>query len=261
MTLTSSGIASVAPSFGLPKPFAIRTWSTMNAPGPLASFLSVFILWLTPRRSVGSTLVLLLTYLGLLLTMVRGVWIQTAVGLFLLFLGSRQRIPLRSTVAVMVTLALLYGSLGRLPATEQIQHRFNTFTTLGTDNSAIERQQMYDYFEGVMLVTPMGTGLNTSVEVHGFPVDSSLILLIYMAGWLGAFCYLAGLGLVVSATLRSLRQSSTYRVIAAASVLSGVTQIGSGDVLLRQGGIVLWLSVGLWASLGRDRFAMEEQHV
>jgi hypothetical protein len=47
---------------------------------------------------------------------------------------------------------------------------------------------------------------------------------------------------------RRLRSDSPEKVGAIAVTLACATQAASGDILYRQGGVVLWLFIGVWAS-------------
>jgi hypothetical protein len=103
LTEISTGMAATSPSFGQPKPYGIRVWSTMNAPGPLSVMLSASLIWLATRDRIGSIIIALGGYGVLLLTMGRGAWLQTAFGLLLLIVGCRRRLPLRGLAALFIT--------------------------------------------------------------------------------------------------------------------------------------------------------------
>ncbi len=251
LKLVSIGEAATSPSFGQPKRFGLRVWSTMNAPGPLGAFLSVAILWFIPRKGAAAALVVTASCTVLLLTMGRGVWFQTVVGILILAVGSGFKMSFRNLGVTLLVFVLFAGALQRLPGAADVNQRLTTFTHLSSDASANERQEMYGYLEGVILTTPMGNGLDTTHQIHEYPLDSSLLLLFLMTGWLGTCLYLGGLGIVGAAVLLSLRTSSIPRLAGGTCVLAGMTQLGSGDILLRQGGILLWLFAGLWASLPR----------
>ena len=251
LKLVSIGAAATSPSFGQPKPFGIRVWSTMNAPGPLGAFLSVAIVWFVPRKSAVAALVVTASCIVLLLTMGRSMWFQTALGILILALGSGFKMSFRNLAVTLLVFVLFAGALQRLPGAADVNQRLTTFTHLSADASANERQDMYHYLEGVISTTPMGNGLDTTSQIHEYPLDSSLLLLFLMTGWLGTCLYLSGMVMVGAAVLLSLRTSSIPRLAAGAYVLAGMTQLGFGDVLLRQGGILLWLFAGLWASLPR----------
>ena len=243
---------SVAPSFGQPKPMAIRVWSTMNAPGPLAVMLSAALIWLAACGSAGAALIAFTGYGTLLLTLVRAAWAQTAIGWVALTAGCRARLSWKGTWSLILIAGVLVTCLRQLPQMAEVKQRFASFLSLRNDESAIERQEVYHYLLGRIATTPMGEGLDTVTEIHGHPIDSSLLLLFYMLGWPGALCYLSALATLTVHLIVGLRSFSRHRVAAAAIALSSITQIISGDVVYRQGGLLFWLFVGVWARLTFD---------
>jgi hypothetical protein len=107
---------------------------------------------------------------------------------------------------------------------------------------------MYKYMATYVLSTPLGDGLQSPAEVHGYLIDSTFAELFYMLGWIGGLCYFAGLGYLLMNMMVSLRRVSGTRAAAVAVTLACASQSVSGDVLYRQGGIILWLFIGVWAS-------------
>lgn len=243
---------AVAPSFGNPEPFGIRVWSTMNAPGPFSLVLGTFLIWLAIRETLISTAVAAIGYATLLLTLVRSAWLVTAVGLLLIFIGCRPRVRPKGFLALLFIFAILLFGIGHISQAAVIQKRFHTFSDLKDDGSANERLDLYKYMATVILKTPAGNGLDNTNVLHGYPLDSSLILLFYMLGWIGASCYLVSFLLIVVELVRRFRSSIRPRVAAASIVLALLTQSTGGDVLFRQGGVMLWLFVGVWARLNMD---------
>jgi hypothetical protein len=240
---------SVAPSFGQPKPMAIRVWSTMNAPGALAVFLSTTLVWLGIGDGFFLVFVSVMGYITLALTLARAAWMQAVLALIIFACGCRRRTSLITSISM-----LLVGGLATYLFIHEVQFsglssRIQTLSSLGSDESAHERQAMYGYMNGLIVSTPLGVGLQSLVEVHGYPIDSSLILLFYMLGWMGASCYLFGFLYLLAHVASSLRSFSGAQVAAAAVTLACATQILTGDVLYRQGGIVFWLFAGIWASV------------
>lgn len=240
---------SVAPSFGQPKAMAIRVWSTMNGPGALAVWLSAALIWIGTRDGIFPILVSTTGYIALSLTLVRSAWLQTILAFLILLCGYRTRSSARRALTTILVLAIVAGVFLRSTPSAGIYDRLRTFSSLGTDESFNERQEMYRYMTGLILSTPLGTGLTSIVEVHGYPIDSSLVQLFYMLGWVGGLCYLSGLVyFLVHVTLR-LRSLSKAQAVAAAVALTVATQLFTGDLLYRQGGIVFCMFAGIWASV------------
>lgn len=237
---------ALAPSFGQPEPFAIRVWSTMNAPGPFSIVLSAGLVWLAIRQRSLAVFASILGFAALLLTLVRSTWLTTALALVLIFAASRFRPPLKLIASLLILAAVLSLALTSLPQAADIRDRINTFSALRTDGSAEERRDMYDYVGGRIESSPIGAGLDTNDVVHNFPLDSSLLLLFYRLGWVGAAFYLSGLAILLGSMVLNFRSISPEQVASAAIALAAATQIVSGDIVYRQGGIVLWVFGGLW---------------
>ena len=248
---------AIAPSFGKPRPFEVRVWSTMNSPGAFAAFLSALILWSIAAKKVSSLVAQVLGYIALLLTLVRGFWLQTAIGVVLLLLVSRRGTRARTIGSILLLLIALGIAQKTVPHADIITRRMQTLNSLHGDESYRERQEMYRYLEGVILSSPLGQGLDTTGEVHGFPLDSSVLTVLYLLGWAGAALYLGGLiWILLSIGADLLRKhgpgtEATFQQASGVIALAASTQMFAGDILYRQGGVMLWLAIGLWASFRR----------
>jgi len=108
--------------------------------------------------------------------------------------------------------------------------------------------ELYRYVGGLIAETPMGAGLDTTDQVRDYPLDSSVLSLFYLLGWPGAVLYIAGLATLITSIFSHFRSFSREQAIAAAITLAVATQVFSGDILFRQGGITLWLFGGLWVA-------------
>jgi hypothetical protein len=246
---------ALSPSYGMPKPMAIRVWSTMNSPGPFALFLSAALVWLCTVDGLLAVLASVAGYIALCLTLVRTAWIQTILGLLIFIFGCRTRPSLRSTISAFLTVGLVAYVLLHATQFAGVYDRLQTFSSLGSDESVNARGEMYRYMSGLILSTPIGVGMESPSEAHGFPIDSSLVVLFYFLGWPGGCFYLAGFAYLLAQIAFRLRCHSKEEAAAIAVVLACATQAFSGDVIYRQGGIVLWLFVGVWASIS-FRYAM-----
>ncbi len=240
---------AVAPSFGQPKPMAIRVWSTMNAPGPLAVFLGATLVWLGIEDGLFVVLVSVMGYITLALTLVRSAWMQAVLALLIFVFACRRRTSLVRSIGALLVVGLVTYLFIHEVQFSGLYSRIQTLSSLGSDESANERQAMYGYMSGLIVSTPLGVGLQSLVELHGFPIDSSFIELFYMLGWVGASCYLFGFLYLLAHVASSLRSFSGAQVAAAAVTLACATQLLTGDVLYRQGGIIFWLFAGIWASV------------
>jgi hypothetical protein len=176
---------------------------------------------------------------------------MTALGLLLCVLTARKRPSLKSAAGGVLTLGLI--CCGLLYATQfpKVQDRLKTFTSLKSDRSVGERKLMYQFMEKYVLSTPLGDGLQSPAEYHGYLLDSTFAELFFMLGWIGGICYAGGLGYLLLSMATSIRRVSGAQAGAVVVTLAIVSQAVSGDILYRQGGVVLWLFIGIWASFAQ----------
>jgi hypothetical protein len=239
---------SFSPSFGHPDPFGIRVWSTMNSPGAFALFLGAALIWLATRNGPMVAIANMMGYVALCLSLVRTAWMMTVLGLLIYVLTRRKMPSLKSAASTLLTLGLVTCGLLYVMQFHGVKERFESFSSLKSDRSVQERQSMYRYMEGYFLHTPLGDGLQSPAEYHGYLLDSTFAELFLMLGWIGGLSYAAGLGYLLMQMTVSLRRASGMRAAAVAVTLACASQAVSGDVVYRQGGVVLWLFVGVWAS-------------
>lgn len=246
--LREVNLDSFSPSFGHPEPYGIRVWSTMNSPGSFALFLSACLIWLATRKGLLVSIANMMGYVALCLSLVRTAWIMTVLGLLLCIVTCRKQPSLKSAAGGFLTLVLI--GCGLLYATQfhGVKDRLQTFTSLKSDRSVGERRLMYHFMESYILSTPLGDGVQSPAEYHGYLLDSTFAELFFMLGWIGGTCYSAGLGYLLLQMVMSVRRVSGTQAAAVAVTLACSSQALSGDILYRQGGVVLWLFIGIWAS-------------
>ena len=240
-------MVTASPSFGHPEPYGIRIWSTMNSPGAFALFLGAALIWLATRDGIAVNLANILGYVALCLSLVRTAWMMTAFGLILCVV-MRRKMPSPKTIAVgVLTLGMIVGGLSYAAKFPRVQDRLKTFTSLKEDESVRERRAMYRFMEGYIISTPLGEGLQSPAEYHGYLLDSTFAELFFMLGWIGTLFYAAGLGYLLLKMTVGLTRASGVAAGATAVVFAMATQSVSGDILYRQGGVILWLFLGVWA--------------
>jgi hypothetical protein len=253
--LREVSLDSLSPSFGHPEPFGIRVWSTMNSPGSFSLFLGAALIWLCTLDGFLATLACVAGYLTLSITLVRSAWIMTVLGSVIYALGCRKRASLRSTTIALVTVGIVALALYNAPRFAGVFDRFQTFASLKSDGSVGQRIDMYNFMRDFILSTPLGIGLQSTGVVHGYLLDSSAVEVFAMLGWPGAMCYLFGFGYILLNVALSLRSFSNDLVAAAAIVFTCTTQVFSGNAFYQQGGMVLWMFIGVWGAFSA-RYAL-----
>jgi hypothetical protein len=249
-------IGSLSPSFGHPEPLGIRVWSTMNSPGSFALFLSAFLIWLSRQEGWLVIIANVLGYLVFCLTLVRTAWMMTALGLLICMIAGRSKFSPKNFVIRLLSLCLIVAGLTYVLQFRRVQDRFKTFTSLKSDMSVNEREEMYQYMEGYILTTPLGDGLQSIAVYHDYLLDSTFIEMFFMLGWIGTALYSIGLLYLLGRMALSLRRVSIAPAAAVAITLACSTQSLSGDILYRQGGVILWLFIGVWACFASSHVAI-----
>jgi hypothetical protein len=242
-------LESFSPSYGHPEPMGIRVWSTMNSPGSFSLFLGAALVWLCTVDGLLAILACGMGYITLSLTLVRTAWIMTIIGILIYVLGCRTRPSLRSTTTALLTVGLVAYVLVHATQFAGVFDRLQTFSSLSADGSVHVRMEMYHHMNDYILSAPFGLGLESPAVINRYYLDSSFVEVFVMLGWLGALCYLSGFAYLLLHVVLSLRSFSRERVAAAAITLACATQIFSGNAFYQQGGTVLWLFIGVWASL------------
>jgi hypothetical protein len=253
-------IANISPSFGHPEPYGIRIWSTMNSPGSFALFLGAALIWLATRDGIAVNLANILGYVALCLSLVRTAWMMTVFGLILCVVMRRKTPSPKSIVVGVLTLGMIGGGLLYAAKFPRVQDRLRTFTSLKEDESVQARKAMYRFMEGYIVSTPLGEGLQSPAEYHGYLLDSTFAELFFMLGWIGTFFYAAGLGYLMLRIVVSVPKVSGVAAGSTAIVLAMATQSISGDILYRQGGVILWLFIGVWAPYCASRAAYRPRY-
>ena len=235
-------VRSEMPSIGVPEPFEVRIFSTMNSPGPFAFLLVAGLLTMVGRSGPVRLAILAVGTVALGLTMVRAAWLGLAVGLLvLLVVGSgatRRRLAAAAAAVGAGVMAMsAHPQMGPL-----LNERLTSLANVANDTSAIERWQNYALLGSIANDHVFGQGLavgQTFTEADGQhrAIDSGLIEIVFALGVPGATLYLGAIGAIaVAALLTSVRTGRLVGPVAAAmaigaSSLSGQTTVGVVGVL------------------------------
>jgi hypothetical protein len=245
-------------SFGRPAPFEIRVWSTSNSPGTFVFIMLAGLVLLFGIRSRFKLFVATAGYLTFLLAQVRTAWLAWIVGLIVVSMSSRGPV-LRRFFFGLFPLPLCLFPLMLYPQIQQaVQDRFATMQDVGHDESYQDRSEMYKYLSSELMDKPSGIGLlNSNLSVNGMALDSGLIQVALMLGFVGAALFAAGMLIAI----RSLANGDfrgrgsgpnaeeiAYRAIFAATFAESL----SGNIFVGVGGTLLWTFLALWMSAGTE---------
>ncbi len=260
-------------SMGLPLPFQMRTFSTLNSVGPAADFFALGIILALPFLDIRRPWIWpLVGALGaaLLLTLVRTSWIGLVVGVIVYLITSPLR--LRTIPFVTIFAACLVFLVASLPAflgaggdSDVVMSRLSTFTDVGHDTSALDRtQEIQDSFQAG-LQNPLGTGLGqigassalsaNPETASGNVLDSGYMARFVELGWAGFAAYLfvvvGGLITLIASAFRYVdgrrKDRETLVIIAVAASMCAllVWADAAGDAHLGLEGVFFWIAMGI----------------
>lgn len=251
-------------SFGRPEPLMIRVWSTMHAPGVFASAMAAALLLLFSYSGLLLPMASICGYLSFLLCQGRSGWLVWAVGLLILFPSLQQRLQMRLLVTLTVMVVCIAPLTLIEPFSEVASARLQSFSSLESDHSAIERQAVYDYWLGRAATSVVGAGTGGITRTEGVVLDSAVLDLLLSLGWVGTAFYMSGLLLLVLQLFQGYSQfSDPFANAARALTLSILCQLPLGSVMLGFQGMVLWsfLGLGLAARSHEQHQRLQQQQV
>ena len=188
---------AVSPSFGLPYPFELRVWSTLNAPGPFSVVMLVGLLTLFVYSGWAKLPAAIVGYASFLLCMVRTSWVSWLAAILLIAYFNRNRIY--RLILPMLSLGIVIACLTQWPPiADKLHERFASTASAATDESVLDREHLYNVMPEYLLRHPLGRGLSNSPIFEGLPLDSGLLSTPLQLGWLGTFLLVAGLAIQLS---------------------------------------------------------------
>jgi hypothetical protein len=232
-------------SIGTPEPFAIRVFSTMNAPGPLGFMLAAALVLLITQTGWIAKIASTFGYLALALSSARSAWLVWLVAVAIL--GVRNKKYLASLIVTAALIGVCFVSLPEMGVINQsIQTRIQTFQNMQDDQSYLDRREGFSRMVEKVVAQPLGEGIGSvagddQIGEH----DNAFIELFLSLGWFGALAYLSALVLTARHVLRS-RFGSAGLVYAANGIFVGMLcALCLGSVMLSSPGIVLWSCIAI----------------
>jgi hypothetical protein len=251
--MTHAGMSSI----GQPRPFEVRVFSTLNAPGVFAAFaMAALLIGSAGRGSVKTMVAQPVVWLSFLLAQVRSAWLGYGLGLCLILsrlpLNRGARLVLLGGVLVVAVLPLL-----QVDAVQQVvATRFSSFAAGAADHSLQERMQLYARFFNVAVGNIPGggigsTNLATKLSNNGAlgalgTIDSGILELLYVFGWPGTLLFGGGIILTLIAAMGSWYHATDRLALAALSVsLALLAQMVFFNTLVGAVGMIFWTMTGM----------------
>lgn len=257
-------------SVGLPVPFLIRVFSTMNAPASLAAFVMFAVLIGLPAPQRWKFLALALGLTVLLLTKTRSAWGAFLVGAMVLQLRQPLRALPRQWIALAVVLLLAAPAITHPRVMKAVGGRAASLSRLEEDRSYRERMQITNYVVQRLKRNPAGDGLgqlgsagklgaSSGRKVTVTTLDSGPLEVFSVMGWMGGALFtLAILGILIPIVRERRVRRDPVANGAAAAVIALLTASFFGNVFNGVAGVMFWSAVGL-ATAGRSYALALEQ--
>ncbi|MBW8771292.1 MAG: O-antigen ligase family protein [Gemmatimonadetes bacterium] len=243
-------------SVGVPVPFLIRVFSTLNAPGPYGVFLIFAVLIGLPAPQRWKFLALALGLTALLLTKTRSAWAAFLLGALVLQLRQPLRNLPRQWIALAVVLLLAAPAITHPRVMRAVAGRAASLASIEDDRSYRERLQITNYVVGRLQHDPVGSGLgllggagklqvSADRKMTVGALDSGVLEIFSVMGWMGGTLYTFALFGVVFLILRerSARRDAVANG-AAAAVIAILAAAFFGNVFNGVSGLVFWSAVG-----------------
>ena len=246
-------------SVGAPVPFAIRVFSTLNAPGPCSIMLLFSLLLGVAAPQRWRALPLALGLVALILTKGRSAWGAFVLGALVLQLRQPlQRLPRQwFAVALVVLIAAPVITQPRVMAV--LTGRAASLADVSSDQSFKARVGLTRDALADIALNPMGVGLGKFGGASKLPnggaseaaLDSGPLEVYTLMGWIGGTLYMMALLAIVLPTAR--RPRVVFEQVTAAGTATIVALLVTslfGNIYTSVSGFFFWTAIGL-ATAGR----------
>ncbi|WP_019913299.1 O-antigen ligase family protein [Paenibacillus sp. HW567] len=248
-------------SIGTPYPLEIRVFSTLNSPGPAATFL-VFALvpmilekkWQGTLRWAG----VLLVVICLLTTLVRSAWLVLLVMLLVYIASSSSKGKWKTLLQLVFVGAALFWIVPKLPGAEGLVARMETLTSVEQDHSYNERLNLWQNMLPMVAANPVGQGigsvgqgtkLGNGGELGEYGnMDNGFIALLLTFGVLGALFFFGALGAVIKQIVVRVTSKDSlqpYARLSLAAWMGAVASLVSDNGFPGLKGYLIWMLIGL----------------
>ena len=245
-------------SIGVPKPFELRVFSTMNSPGSLAAMLMFGTLAAFHRRLSIMLPVIILAVVALLLTQYRAIWAGTLLGLMYLAIQGSSRGSIRLLILALTMIAAVSLTALVPQMQEAVFSRFQSLNDLSTDASGADRLHQYEMFVSGRddnIIVGQGLAIDSASRRV---VDSGIIEIFSVYGILVGSIFFFGVAWAIG--LAFLRGPAAEMSLCRAAAIALFCQVPFGSVFVGESGFCVWVFLGL-AAAASDRFVENSREV
>ena len=229
-------------SAGLPLPYMVRTYSTLNSPATFATFTSIGLLLIFfSRLNWLSVLLAGPAVVGLLLSSYRTAWLSLAFGIVfcMMFRSTRAKASIMLVgVGVAAVLALTLTPFG-----DTIAERVATFGSGSQDGSAQERLEEFVTLWSQWDSSAIGSGFTTTDAgtAGAMPVDGMIIACWLAMGIVfGMICLVALFWAIFNTMRTAWIDRSREAVLVGALGLGALIQLPLANITSGEAGFFFW---------------------
>jgi hypothetical protein len=257
-------------SIGVPVPYLIRVFSTLNAPGPYAVFLVFAVLIGLPAPQRWKFIALALGLTALLLTKTRSAWAAFLIGALVLQLRQPLRNLPRQWIALAVVLLLAAPAITHPRVLRAVSGRAASLSRIEEDRSYHDRMVITNYVVERLKHNVVGEGLgqlgsagklrvSNGRKISVTALDSGVLEVFSVMGWMGGALFTFALfGVLVPIARERRARRDPVSNGAAAAVIAILLAAFFGNVFAGVSGVMFWSAVGL-ATAGRSYTLALEQ--
>ena len=246
-------------SVGAPLPFAIRVFSTLNAPGPFSIMLVFALLFGLGAPQRWRALPLALGLVALVLTKGRSAWGAFVLGGIVLQLRQPIRSLPRQWVALIAVILLAAPLITQPRVMAVLTGRASSLRNVEDDRSFQSRMNSTRVALAAMTRNPAGSGLGglggasklLTGNKSAFALDSGPLEVFGVMGWIGGTLYMMALFAIILPIVRARR--AAYDPTTGAAVSAVVALLAAalfGNIFNSVSGFYFWSAVGI-ATAGR----------
>jgi hypothetical protein len=244
---------------GAPVAMELRVFSTLNSPGPFATFMMGGLLLLLGSAHVTRLPSGVVGLLSLLLSLVRSAWLASVPGLLILLARASHRRRLHITVGALAVAIAIVPVISLESIAEPLSERVVSLGTPTRDNSLNARLEFTQRIGVELTEEPLGFGLGSTTGLGVGPgsrrvFDNGVLHLFYVFGWIGGLVLaVSTLAMVATAWSMPRERVAGVEAASAAILVSSAVLLLSGPNLIGVGGLLFWTFAGL--SLSARRYA------
>ncbi|HEV7993865.1 MAG TPA: O-antigen ligase family protein [Gemmatimonadaceae bacterium] len=257
-------------SVGLPVPFLIRAFSTLNAPGPFAVFLVFAVLVGLPAPQRWRFLALALGLTALLLTKTRSAWGAFFLGAMVLQVRQPLKNMPRQWIALAVVLLLAAPAITHPRIMRVVSGRAVSLSNIEDDRSYRERKAITNYMLKRLQRDVVGDGLGHlggagklkeagGRKISVAALDSGVLEVFSVMGWMGGALFsFAMFGILIPIVRERRANRDAVSNGAAAAVVALLVAAFFGNVFNGVSGVMFWSAVGLTTAGRSYALALEQ---